>query len=461
MQTTNLPIEMTPEEAQWIEFESIRRLASKVLGTQFLSIGVVVVLFSMLYNQVDTPIGRMAWGVWLMLHAFLILPRLYMAWGYTKRQKIDVIQTPFGNTSGQFYLNNVRILSWVGVVWGSTVFLFNNETSSMTGILCFNFVLMYGVTTTIYISTHLSSLKVFVTGYSAGFLVAIALRMGLDLYHHTDALVSNTNLTLLATGVVLIVVLRRFGSQLNQGHMNALRMQYHNEHLIESLTEEKRIAVDAVASKNRFLASATHDMRQPVLALDLYANWLVEEPHLSPTLSPKIANSTRAVITLFDSLFDLARLAVGELSVSMEHVHIHDMLNDLEVQYQPSAQAKGLTLRMHNLEEVIWSDPVLLKRVVSNLMSNAIRYTEKGGILVAVRKHESGLRIEVWDTGVGIEEHEQTLVLQEFYKSANNAGTSDGFGLGLAIVVQLTSLLGCQLQMKSRFGRGTMMAIQF
>jgi signal transduction histidine kinase len=108
----------------------------------------------------------------------------------------------------------------------------------------------------------------------------------------------------------------------------------------------------------------------------------------------------------------------------------------------------------------VFTDPVLLERILGNLLSNAIKYTQTGGILLACRNSQQGLRIEVWDTGVGIAPEQQSLVFKEFYKGTANVGTTDGFGLGLAIVTHLSDLLDYELVLKSRVGRGTVVTLQ-
>ena len=260
------------------------------------------------------------------------------------------------------------------------------------------------------------------------------------------------------------------GERLNQTYTKTLKLQHRNKSLIQSLTQQREAALSAVATKNRLLASAAHDMRQPVLALDIYADWLMNEPDATRELSPKISAATKAVIALFDSLFDMAKLAEGQISANLSHLNVQSLMDDLAVQYMPLAKAKQLDFRIHKFSKEnkngqtdqveIWTDPILLKRILGNLISNAIKYTHVGGVLIACRNTNHGIGFEVWDTGVGIAPDQQELVFREFYKGSANVGTSDGFGLGLAIVTQLTDLLGYELKMRSRLGRGTAVSIQ-
>jgi signal transduction histidine kinase len=250
-------------------------------------------------------------------------------------------------------------------------------------------------------------------------------------------------------------VLRHAGGRLHETLRRNFELQYRNMQLIESLTRQTQAALDAVEIKNRFLASAAHDIRQPVHALGLYADWLGSEPELVHELAPKIVDATKAINQLFDSLFDLVRLDSGKIRLNVEGVDLAKLLHDLELQYRPLCEAKGLQFRLHVCHGTVQSDPILLQRIVGNLISNAVKYTQKGGVLVASRYTRGGMRIEIWDTGVGIPASHQREIFREFYKVPGHAGTDEGFGLGLYIVARLTHILGHPLTLRSRVGRGT------
>jgi signal transduction histidine kinase len=260
---------------------------------------------------------------------------------------------------------------------------------------------------------------------------------------------------LLALLVVFWQVLQQIAQRLHRTQRSNFELLHRNELLITSLTRQTRAALDAVETKNRFLASATHDIRQPVHALGLYADWLAGEPEMVHDLAPKIVESTRAVNALFDSLFDLVRLDGGGVQVKIESVSLERLMAEMEVQYRPLAHAKGLAFRVRPCKASVTTDPVLLKRVVGNLISNAIKYTQRGGVLVGLRWRAGVPCIEVWDTGVGIAPHHQRDIFQEFYKVPMHAGTEEGFGLGLYIVSRLSYILGHAVELRSRLGHGT------
>jgi signal transduction histidine kinase len=189
--------------------------------------------------------------------------------------------------------------------------------------------------------------------------------------------------------------------------------------LIDSLTQQTRAALRAVATKNRFLASAAHDLRQPVHALSLYADWLASEPEMGRDIAPRILQSTRAINELFDSLFDLTRIDAGNYKVRLQHVDVKQLMTDLAMQFEPVAQGKSLKLRTRAQPSTIWADPVVLRRVLGNLVSNALRHTSQGGVLLALRRREGLLMFEVWDSGVGIARDHQHAIFQEFFGSRN------------------------------------------
>ena len=249
--------------------------------------------------------------------------------------------------------------------------------------------------------------------------------------------------------------LRQAGARQHATLRRNYELQFRNEQLIASLTRQTRAALDAVEIKNRFLASAAHDIRQPVHALGLYADWLGTEPDMVHVIAPKIVQSTKAVNALFDSLFDLVRLDSGKVRLRVEALRIDMLLRDLELQYRPLAEAKGLRFRVHAVSGSVVSDPILLQRLVGNLISNAIKYTDQGGVLVAARSTRRGPRIEIWDTGVGIAPENREEIFREFYKVPAHEGTEDGFGLGLYIVARLADILGHPLELASRPGRGS------
>lgn len=231
--------------------------------------------------------------------------------------------------------------------------------------------------------------------------------------------------------------------------------------MINSLTQQRQAALSAIATKNRLLASAVHDMRQPVLALSLYAGWLRNELEAVHEIAPKIVHATHAVNALFESFFDLARLDSDQIRLHIEQIDLTHLLRDLALQHRPAAEAKGLEFSVHSISGQVLSDSIQMRRMMGNLLGNAIKYTETGGILLAARRTQNAVRVEVWDTGIGIAPEHLRDVFLEFYKVPVHAGPSDGLGLGLSIVARLSRALGHAVTVRSRRHRGSVFGVNF
>jgi signal transduction histidine kinase len=223
--------------------------------------------------------------------------------------------------------------------------------------------------------------------------------------------------------------------------------------------EEADHANDA---KSRFLAVASHDLRQPLHALGLYIAALRDRQFSDDTrrLVGQIEKSASMMQDLLEALLDISRLDTGAVSLNVTDFPLHALLAALETSYAPPARAKGITLRVAPCRAGVRSDPMLLERILLNLVSNAVRYTTHGKVLVGCRRHGGSLRIEVWDTGRGIPEDEQHLIFEEFHRVADlEPGAEKGFGLGLAIVDRLARLLGHSVEVHSTPGKGSMFAV--
>lgn len=228
------------------------------------------------------------------------------------------------------------------------------------------------------------------------------------------------------------------------------------------LREAHRRAERAVEERTRFVAAASHDLRQPLHALGLFVGRLQEQARGSgrlEELARDIRLCTDSLVELFDALLDLSKLDAGAVSPAMEDVPLRPLLDRIAADHAPVAAERGLRLRVAGRALTARSDPVLLERLLRNLAANAVRYTARGGVLLACRRRDGMLRIEVWDTGPGIPEAEQEAVFREFYQSRNGDRTR-GLGLGLSIVQRLAALLETPVGLCSRPGHGSVFRIQ-
>ena len=212
--------------------------------------------------------------------------------------------------------------------------------------------------------------------------------------------------------------------------------------------------------KTRFLAAASHDLRQPIHALSLFVGQLraVDLPSDVVALVEKTERSVEALKGLIEELLDLSKLDVGAVSAEPKPLPVNDMLSRLTAEFTPSAEANGLALTLVPTSLWVYSDPVLLQRILLNVISNALRYTVAGRILIGCRRRGQNVELIVADTGVGIDPIHLPNVFQEFYR-APNRGMAGGLGLGLAIVKRLALLLDHRVTIESKPGRGTIVRI--
>lgn len=248
-----------------------------------------------------------------------------------------------------------------------------------------------------------------------------------------------------------------------------------NERLVGALIERKREAEasrqeseQANRAKSRFLATASHDLRQPLQALRLFAEALqdtAQEPE-SVRLSGQINKSVNALVDMFDDLLDVSRLDAGIIEPRLQHFTLGSLLDRLYGDFAPLAQGKGLSFQLpicmgacrvqDECEVVIYSDPFLLERMLRNLIANAIRYTDTGGVALRCLCGPDRIELEVADTGIGIRAETLPHIFEEHYQADNpHRDRRKGLGLGLAIVRRIEGLLGCRVQVKSEPGVGS------
>jgi signal transduction histidine kinase/ActR/RegA family two-component response regulator len=230
----------------------------------------------------------------------------------------------------------------------------------------------------------------------------------------------------------------------------------------EGLRDAMLQAEQATNARTRFFAAASHDLRQPLHAISLYLPLLLKrmEKSESREMLGAIQNSCNAMRSLLDSLLDISRLDAGVIEPEISAVPLLDVFDQLGMEFAPQAAAKGLELRVVPADYWVRSDAALLERILRNLLTNAIRYTAKGKILLGARRAGSSVRIEIWDTGIGIDHDTLDHIFEEFYQADNpERDRSRGLGLGLAIIERLATLLGHGLGVRSWPDKGSVFDI--
>lgn len=218
----------------------------------------------------------------------------------------------------------------------------------------------------------------------------------------------------------------------------------------------------ANASRTRFVAAASHDLLQPLSAARLFISSIRDEavtPRARTSLV-KAQNALDSVESILGALLDISKLEGGRAAVSVGPVDLKRLFDQLRDEFAAIGSAKGLGLTILPCSLTVLSDPSYLRRILQNLIGNAIRYTEAGRVLVGVRRKGTAARIEVWDTGPGIPEHEQDNIFKEFHRLNARASASEGMGLGLAIVERACALLEHPLGVSSQMGKGTCFMVQ-
>jgi len=310
--------------------------------------------------------------------------------------------------------------------------------------------------------------RVFVGFISVVFLPAIA-RIASD-----RSETGHVQLAVIATILFFstLLMVRTYGSALGL----VISLKARTEELADRLRVQMGVADDArraaeaaSRAKTQFFAAASHDLRQPLHAMGLFAEALRQRSHDPEVASlvNSINESVDALEGLFSELLDITRIDTGAVEVHAQPLRMKDLFARLRLQFEPIAFEKGLALGFRGEQHVAQADPVLLERVLRNLVSNAIRYTDDGGVLVSCRRRSADgtprLLLQVWDSGIGISDAGLPRIFDEFYQVQSQRPLEPhqrkGLGLGLAIVKRLAALMEAPLTVRSRVGHGTVFSL--
>ncbi|MET0681254.1 MAG: HAMP domain-containing sensor histidine kinase, partial [Burkholderiales bacterium] len=381
---------------------------------------------------------------------------LYLRWRRTGIELADI------NRAANYWALG-SLLS--GCLWGLATVLFFIPDSPV--YQAFLLVLIFAVTASavLLIGVHLPSFYVFVLPA----LVPIVVRNVVE--------GEPAHLTLAFIVAVATIALLTFGRNYNRVLVASLRNRFENEALARKLATQnieleraREIAERARSeaeianrSKTQFFAAAGHDLRQPLHAMGLFAAALTEKVRDPEVLH--VVNSINASVDalegLFNELLDISKIDSGVLKANPTHFELASMLDRLRMDFEPEAFERGLRLRIVPTTAYLFSDPVLVERILRNLVSNALRYTKAGGVLVGARRRGKEVSLEVWDTGIGIPLEQQDRVFEEFYQLANpERNSKKGLGLGLSIVKRLVNLLGARVDLRSVPGRGSVFRVR-
>ena len=350
---------------------------------------------------------------------------------------------------GRLYL---AAATTAGLIWGSAgVLMFVPDSLPHQAMLV---LILFGIG-----AVSIASLSAFAPAFYvliALTLIPIIVRMLLD--------PGPARVYLAIPGIIVLLVVISFGRTVNRIIAESKRRRFENLDLIAELRAQKAIAEQARQaaetanrSKTQFFAAASHDLRQPLHAMGLFAAALYERIKDPEVLSivQSINASVAALEGLFNELLDISKIDSGVIRPRLTDFPLDDVFGRLQDEFAAEAQAKGLRLAVSGGGHTVESDTVLLERIVRNLLGNAIRYTSSGEVGLSATPTDGSLRIEVRDTGPGIPAEDQQRIFEEFVQLSNPGRTSrKGLGLGLSIVRRLCGLLGYTIRLVSEPGRG-------
>jgi two-component system, sensor histidine kinase len=277
-----------------------------------------------------------------------------------------------------------------------------------------------------------------------------------------DWLVHEGSLGAVAVGMFLVLAAGLVATSSRRRWLSAARTALEREDRMRAVAGERDAAIRSDQEKSRFLAIASHDLRQPMHALGLFAATLEKrlQGSAEELLVHNLVRSIDALDRSFNVMLDVSRLDAGTIEPSFQRFPLRDLFRRLHMHFAGQAEQCGLGLRFSPGGKSVTSDPQLLERLLGNLIQNAIKYTRQGGIVVVARTVDAYINVEVWDTGVGIQASELPRIFDEFYQVGRGERARErGFGMGLAIVKRLALLLGHRLVVASQPGGGTMFRV--
>jgi two-component system, sensor histidine kinase len=333
-----------------------------------------------------------------------------------------------------------------GLLWGIGGIVLHDRTS-----LTHQIFMLIATTGLGFTSTYMTAplMPAFLAYVCPSFLLsAIPFLLDGDLLHVSIGI--GTLLTL--------PLLIRFAARVSDSFLESVTVRLQNAEL---LGRQKEAAEEANVAKSRFLAVASHDLRQPLHALGLFVQALQESSIASQErhIVSNIRRSVDAMEELFDALLDISRLDAGVVRPRFETFPLASVFERLSFEYGPVAKQKGLSLRVMKTAAYVCTDATLFERIARNLLSNAVRYTDRGGVLLGCRRQDGGVRVEVWDTGRGIPTDKHREIFREFAQIEPTADPHKGLGLGLAIVERLARLLDHEIHLRSVPGKGSVFSV--
>lgn len=428
--------------------DQIRVELARQLGTHSISLTVgnliMVLATASIFHQTAAP----EWlAVWLVVQGFNAAFHLYLGSRWV-RQPVNTANAP------RLLWEQTRTGLINGLLWAVAVQIF--WPGSSTGERIVLYALMMGITATALhaLHAHLPAYFAISLPCIGGIVLALLWHGGFDGWGYVVIM------------CLYIALIARFAVSLHQLLVDSLRQRFQVAELAAALRIEKDRAVNLSLSRSRFLAAASHDLRQPVHALSLFVGALKQNP--TPAQSQQIlqhvGGAVDAMGAMFNALLDISKLDADLLQPDWQAVDLSKLLHRIAADHTAVASSKKLDF-LCALEsaagQAVYTDPILLERILHNLLSNAVRYTTHGTVAIKARVRAGRAEVLVADTGMGIARSKREQVFDEFVQLDTPGREGEqGLGLGLSIVRRLAHLLRIDLALRSRPGRGTIFALR-
>lgn len=429
------PLPALPADDSRVQVEQATLLQGNVKSLMLLY-ALVTVIAALMLGGGATP---WALGLWLSLQAANVAFNGWAAWRIARRPA-----TP--SNAPRRLRAAARACTLSGLLWAMGVAVLWQPQDFSAQLLL------------IFVVIGLSAFALYsLSAYLPAFL-GVVVPCVLSVLAATAADWHQRSLFVAVSAAVYLVTNAYFAKRLNALLLDSLRRRYQVETLAAELHAQKELAEQANQAKSRFLAAASHDLRQPVHALSLFVGALGQLPldAEARVLVGQVQGAVDAMGTMFNALLDVSQLDAGTVPVRLRSLALLPLLQRIATDEGALANRKGQRLRLNAPALTVRSDGILLERVLRNLVANAVNYTDRGGVLISARQRGGEVVVRIIDTGIGIAPDRQGEVFQELVQLHNpERDRTKGLGLGLAIVRRLVDLLDVPLALRSVPGRGT------
>lgn len=431
----------------YMQQEQLKLLRPQILVGSIGSIVFAIFCFYFLTGRVANQQALTVWSVSAITSASL---NFYYAWGCKARNSAHFTRQ----------LRTYSLLGFItGLIWSvPSLLIFNGDFVDPEQIFLLLFILIglmgMGAAALGSVTAYLPMYYWSVLPFLGSLIAALILS-------------DNQQMPLFYFGIMLAIYtasLCGFAYFIHRNIAETIHLRNQNIQLTEQYKQQKQQAEQANMAKSQFLASASHDLRQPLHAMGLLVDSLpgAKNPQSLDRITNALSRSTKALSDLLNLILDLSKIEAGALIPNKAPLPVQPLLDRLAIQLQETVENKGLTLRVRPCSAWVETDAAMLEQILLNLLTNAMKFTTKGSILLGCRLRGERLSLEVWDTGCGISPQEQQQIFQGYYQVPNRTDQAEqglGLGLGLSIVQGLCKTLALPLTLDSKVDRGSVFKV--